>query len=534
MLKGLFDDGSDKEEVDSVIENRGSKKNDDSGSKDKNEEVIDECLSAHRSNGDGSDGKDGKNAELMEDKMNNGIDEITEFLSNSEDPALIPVVDVSNQPQDEFTKYCNDFFEIDANSSDKMENVNLNTYASKLNANVNNDENKMFFVPTCTNNKGDEVVRFKEELVREECEKWKYIVCGYLVGCRMFVNELKYNIRRMWGRLGLKDIVVDVEKMSFFKFRSDEQMNYVLDQSPWLYNVPLEAWSIKGISTISSRLGLPVRMDHMTAEMCKEGTNRLGYARVLVEIDAGKNYVDKVKIYYADSQINVKKTKWVKVEYSWKPGRCNHCGVFGHSFNNYKSKPKIVVEAKKGINKQEKGGNNAEGFVEVRNIRNRVGNYGPRSNQVGKTLRSDQREETSATATETMNWIYDMVNYFKYQWEAIVIKDKMGNVDSEEEDVYENQHEVIHGITTNERIVNNHPWILMGDFNVTIKLDEKSTGASNMTSEMDEFRSVTQISEVDDICSSVLVIPDGLPRKKKSFRFVNYVADKIDFLDVVQ
>ncbi|GJS43062.1 hypothetical protein Tco_0568105, partial [Tanacetum coccineum] len=36
--------GSDKEEVDSVIENRGSKKNDDSGSKDKNEEVIDECL----------------------------------------------------------------------------------------------------------------------------------------------------------------------------------------------------------------------------------------------------------------------------------------------------------------------------------------------------------------------------------------------------------------------------------------------------------------------------------------------------------
>ncbi|GKE28319.1 RNA-directed DNA polymerase, eukaryota, reverse transcriptase zinc-binding domain protein, partial [Tanacetum coccineum] len=65
-----------------------------------------------------------------------------------------------------------------------------------------------------------------------------------------------------------------------------------------------------------------------------------------------------------------------------------------------------------------------------------------------------------------------------------------------------------------------------------IKLDEKSTGASNMTSEMDEFRSVTQISEVDDICSSVLVIPDGLPRKKKSFRFVNYVADKIDFLDV--
>nr|GFA01231.1 RNA-directed DNA polymerase, eukaryota, reverse transcriptase zinc-binding domain protein [Tanacetum cinerariifolium] len=39
---------------------------------------------------------------------------------------------------------------------------------------------------------------------------------------------------------------------------------------------------------------------------------------------------------------------------------------------------------------------------------------------------------------------------------------------------------------------------------------------------------------VSDHSPAVLVIPNGLPRKKKSFRFVNYVADKIDFLDVVQ
>ena len=67
------------------------------------------------------------------------------------------------------------------------------------------DVNKLFFVPTCTNEKGDEVVRFEEELVREGCEKWKFTVCGYVVGCRMSVNELKYNIRRMWGRLGLRN-----------------------------------------------------------------------------------------------------------------------------------------------------------------------------------------------------------------------------------------------------------------------------------------------------------------------------------------
>nr|GEY85575.1 zinc knuckle CX2CX4HX4C [Tanacetum cinerariifolium] len=47
-----------------------------------------------------------------------------------------------------------------------------------------------------------------------------------------------------------------------------------------LYNVPLEAWSIKGISDISDRLGRPMMMDQMTSDMCKEGSGRLGYARV--------------------------------------------------------------------------------------------------------------------------------------------------------------------------------------------------------------------------------------------------------------
>ncbi|GKC07533.1 RNA-directed DNA polymerase, eukaryota, reverse transcriptase zinc-binding domain protein [Tanacetum coccineum] len=337
----------DKEEVDSVTKNRGSKKNDDSGSKDKNKEVIDECLSAPRSNGDGSDGKD---AELMEDKMNNGIDEITKILSKSEDPTPILVVD------DEFTKYYSIMIFL------RLMLIVL-IYASKLNANVNNDENKLFFVPTCTNNKRDEVVRFEEELVREGCEKWKYTVCGYFVGCRILETHLKI-------------------KILISPKRSSQEMLCIIED-------------VQG----------------------------------------------KIKLYVS----------------------------FIYAFNS---------------------------AIERRVL-----------------------------------------------WSNLQLS---------------------------KRIVNS-------DFNVTIKPDEKSTRASNMTSEMDEFRSVTQILEVDDTCSSgffytwtkslknpsnsilkkldrimcsdsfissfgnahgiflpfmvsdhspaVLVIPDGLPRKKKPFRFMNYVAD---------
>ncbi|GKC55286.1 hypothetical protein Tco_1078031, partial [Tanacetum coccineum] len=414
---------------------------------------------------------------------------------------------------------------------------------------------------------------------------------------------------------------------------------------------------------------MPVKMDHMTAKMCKEGSRRLGYARVLVEIDASKAYVDKVKI--DNSNMNVKRTKWVKVEYSCKPDRCNHYGVVGHSFNNCKSKPKSTVEVEKGINQHEKGRNNTEGFVEVRNRKNRMTNQGNHNHghqgnnvpskrdhvnknvkytykpknrgtkqnvnveqdktnleiskggtEAGKTKKiskenakelkssankyavlSDEengsniedeftgkrpivdefiKKKLQPTATETNDWNYDMLNYFKYQWAAMERKDGMDIDDSEEEDVYVNQNGAIHDITANEvlashirgmsnelkqkevskfisdekvhvcailethlktkniskvcdkdvqgkvkmyvsfiyasnsiterrdlwnklqlskRIVNNNAWILMWGFNVTAKPDEKSTGGSNMTTEMGEFSDDILTLKIDDICS---------------------------------
>ncbi|GJS09807.1 RNA-directed DNA polymerase, eukaryota, reverse transcriptase zinc-binding domain protein [Tanacetum coccineum] len=291
---------------------------------------------------------------------------------------------------------------------------------------------EVFYVSPSFNDKGEEVVLFDEELVKEGSEKWKFTICGYFVGCKMGVNELRYNIRRMWGRFGLKDIVVD-EGICYFKFRHEDGINSVIDQSPWLVNgkplivqkwdadttivketpckipiwirlsnIPLEAWNVKGISTIASRLGRPIKMDRMTAMMCKDGSGRLGFARVLVEINAEKEYIENIKINYIDDLKNVKKTKWVKAEYSWMPDRCKHCCVFGHSFQYCKLKPR--VEIPKNGNKQ----NNQvdkEGFVEVRSRKNIGGqrdmgnrgatgakqnfrqNMGPRNNNVKFTYK---------------------------------------------------------------------------------------------------------------------------------------------------
>jgi hypothetical protein len=50
-----------------------------------------------------------------------------------------------------------------------------------------------------------------------------------------------------------------------------------------LYNVPLEYWTIKGLSGVASAIGVPLYADHTTLLR-----KRLSYTRVCVEIDASK------------------------------------------------------------------------------------------------------------------------------------------------------------------------------------------------------------------------------------------------------
>ncbi|PWA52731.1 zinc knuckle CX2CX4HX4C [Artemisia annua] len=77
-------------------------------------------------------------------------------------------------------------------------------------------------------------------------------------------------------------------------------------------------------------------MDTMTTHMCQFGVGRSNYARVLIEIEAIKQYVDKNQ--------NVKGTKEVKVEYDWKPDVCSHCHVFGHCFEKCNIRSRTVEE----------------------------------------------------------------------------------------------------------------------------------------------------------------------------------------------
>ncbi|GJU69887.1 RNA-directed DNA polymerase, eukaryota, reverse transcriptase zinc-binding domain protein [Tanacetum coccineum] len=134
------------------------------------------------------------------------------------------------------------------------------------------------------------------------------------VGFEMHINDVRYNIRRMWGKYGIDEIDKGRNGQYFFKLKDVEEPKKM---PVWvkITNVPLEAWSVKGISALASNLGKPIVIDSMTASMCHKGIGNLSYARVLVEMEAIKELKNEIEIQYVDKSKNVKGSKKVLVMY---------------------------------------------------------------------------------------------------------------------------------------------------------------------------------------------------------------------------
>nr|GEV27592.1 hypothetical protein [Tanacetum cinerariifolium] len=92
--------------------------------------------------------------------------------------------------------------------------------------------------------------------------------------------------------------------------------------------------------------------------MCHKGIGRAGYARVLVEMEASRGLPDKIEIVYKDVMNKTTMTKYVRVEYDWKPVICITCEVFGHREHGCKNRSANAMEngnEKEKVNKANNG-----------------------------------------------------------------------------------------------------------------------------------------------------------------------------------
>ncbi|GKA03855.1 RNA-directed DNA polymerase, eukaryota, reverse transcriptase zinc-binding domain protein, partial [Tanacetum coccineum] len=180
---------------------------------------------------------------------------------------------------------------------------------------------------------GDRVKRevaVMDPVLEEGIQKWSMTVVGHFVGFQMGYREILGHLKRMWHLFQLEEVIVN-QGLYYFNFKSQEGMNSVIENGPWMvenkplfvrkwepglcmskldtskvplwvkiYDIPLEAWNVDGISRIASRIG--------STSFCEKPFGRALYAKVLVEVDAAKGLIDTVEIWFCSKGLaNVEK-----------------------------------------------------------------------------------------------------------------------------------------------------------------------------------------------------------------------------------
>ncbi|KAL5138763.1 hypothetical protein HKD37_10G028867 [Glycine soja] len=112
---------------------------------------------------------------------------------------------------------------------------------------------------------------------------------------------------------------------TFFNFGNKELSKILV----WvkLRNLPLELWNPQALGKILSKIGSPIRSDHLTASK-----GSISFARALVEVDVSLELIDEVRF-----RLPTGKTFVQKIEYENRPSFCTHCKMIGHRLTNCKT-----------------------------------------------------------------------------------------------------------------------------------------------------------------------------------------------------
>ncbi|GJU58819.1 hypothetical protein Tco_1236585 [Tanacetum coccineum] len=167
------------------------------------------------------------NEQLENNKMNEGIKEIgVNDESKASDDGEKDVM--SENQEEEMNTEC--YYSLERDKDIQTENNQYNNDGSHINPNKVNSipmqvnvhtvktcirigesnkshakqvttgdcvDNKLNHIPTLINENGQEFVIFDDEIISEGSRKWELATCGYFVGYRMSIQELRYHLYRM-------------------------------------------------------------------------------------------------------------------------------------------------------------------------------------------------------------------------------------------------------------------------------------------------------------------------------------------------
>ncbi|GJT53586.1 zinc knuckle CX2CX4HX4C containing protein [Tanacetum coccineum] len=167
------------------------------------------------------------------------------------------------------------------------------------------------------------------KVVKKVSSRFENTLYGYFIGKRMAFPVVEYYARNNWGKHGLKRIMMNSKGFFFFKFESQAGLEAVLEGGPWLIckaPIILKKWSTdtKLLKEELTRILIWVKLHDVPLQVFKEDADLIEAVTIGIPSLTGEDFTKET----------------IRVEYEWRPPRCDECKIFGHVHDQC---PKMVV-----------------------------------------------------------------------------------------------------------------------------------------------------------------------------------------------
>nr|GEV75925.1 hypothetical protein [Tanacetum cinerariifolium] len=158
--------------------------------------------------------------------------------------------------------------------------------------------------------------------------------------------------KKQLGENRLKMIMMNNKGFFFYKFDSRAGLEAVLKGGPWLIcksSVILKKWSMDTIwlKKELTRISIWVKLHDVPIQVFEEDGGS-SFARCLIEVNSEAGLVDVVTIGIPYLTVDDFTKETIRVEYEWRPSRCDICKIFGHVHDHCPKKvmsPHIVANS---------------------------------------------------------------------------------------------------------------------------------------------------------------------------------------------
>ncbi|GJU68164.1 zinc knuckle CX2CX4HX4C containing protein [Tanacetum coccineum] len=245
---------------------------------------------------------------------------------------------------------------------------------------------------------------------------------------------VEYYARNNWAKHRLKRIMMNSKGFFFFKFDSRAGLEAVLEGGPWLIRkspIILKKWSMdtRLLKEELARIPIWVKLHYVPIQIFEE--DDISLIATFIEADL----VDVVTISILSLSEDDFTKETIRVEYEWRPPRCDTCKIFGHVHDYCPKKvvsPSIVATSNVVTLNAEKTN---DGFQTVGKTKKRKGkskSTNDGTTYVGYTSQSTHMLKTTGNSSKkdnlSMSNSFSALNEEEYEEDVENVYDESANL----------------------------------------------------------------------------------------------------------